>query len=45
MAPSAAALASWLPEDCRLTAADTLVAGRRVAQEWVGYRYLQQNDD
>ncbi|MEV8443400.1 Wadjet anti-phage system protein JetD domain-containing protein [Actinosynnema sp. NPDC051121] len=45
MTPSgAAALASWLPEDCRL-AADTLVAGRRIAQEWVGYRYLQQNDD
>ncbi|MEJ2852440.1 MULTISPECIES: hypothetical protein [unclassified Saccharothrix] len=45
MTPSAAALASWLPEDCRRAAADTLVAGRRIAQEWVGYRYLQQNDD
>lgn len=36
----AAALAGWLPEDLRERATRLLVRGRRLAQEWVGYRLL-----
>ncbi|GGN51708.1 hypothetical protein FHR83_009348 [Actinoplanes campanulatus] len=36
----AQALAAWLPEEHRDAAAELLMQGRRMAQEWVGYRHL-----
>lgn len=42
-ADEAAQLACWLPEPLRGGTADLLVMGRRLAQEWVGYRYLVRN--
>ncbi|MFG3709305.1 hypothetical protein [Micromonospora sp. NPDC047730] len=38
----AADLVDWLPPSLRRTAAQLLVNGRRIAQEWVGYRHLIQ---
>jgi len=39
----ASELAGWLPDEHRATAARLLAQGRRIAQEWVGYRYLSRN--
>jgi hypothetical protein len=36
-------LAEWLPECCRADAISLLRKGNRLAQEWVGYRYLKRN--
>jgi hypothetical protein len=36
----AAALVSWLDPEHQAAAAELLVTGRRIAQEWVGYRHL-----
>ncbi|MFJ4950754.1 hypothetical protein [Streptomyces sp. NPDC088760] len=44
-AQQAADFTTWLPEPLRLQAADVLTRGRRLAQEWVGYRYLSRTDD
>ncbi len=41
----AAVLASWLPEPHRDHAIQLLVEGERLAQEWVGFRYLHQSAD
>ncbi|MGW3955674.1 Wadjet anti-phage system protein JetD domain-containing protein [Streptomyces sp. NPDC004752] len=42
-AAEAAELASWLPAQHRADTMNLLVEGRRLAQEWVGYRYLTRN--
>lgn len=42
-AGEARALAAWMPAAHQAQAASLLVAGQRVAQEWVGYRYLTRN--
>lgn len=39
----AAALVAWLDPPLRPAAARLLVDGRRIAQEWVGYRHLSQS--
>lgn len=44
-ATEAAELASWLPAQHRTDTMNLLVEGRRLAQEWVGYRYLTRNTD
>lgn len=41
----AADLASWLPPHLRGAAADLLVGGLRLAQEWVNYRHLTRSTD
>ncbi|MFF5455177.1 Wadjet anti-phage system protein JetD domain-containing protein [Streptomyces sp. NPDC012950] len=38
-------LTDWLPGPLRPKAARLLRQGRRLAQEWVGYRYLSRTDD
>lgn len=38
----AGALATWLPQQHRAKGAALLTAGQRLAQEWVGYRYLSR---
>lgn len=38
-------LAKWLPAQCRGSAAQLLLEGNRLAQEWVSYRYLRQSTD
>ncbi|MYT32053.1 hypothetical protein GTY73_25300 [Streptomyces sp. SID8354] len=42
-AGEAAALADWLPWQHRAKAVGVLTAGQRLAQEWVGYRYLKRD--
>ncbi|MEU6242781.1 Wadjet anti-phage system protein JetD domain-containing protein [Streptomyces sp. NPDC047024] len=37
-------LTAWLPEPLRPKAADVITRGRRLAQEWVGYRHLSRTD-
>ncbi|MFE1100314.1 Wadjet anti-phage system protein JetD domain-containing protein [Nocardiopsis alba] len=44
-AMEAAQLASWLPMQHRADTVNLLVEGKRLAQEWVGYRYLKRNTD
>ncbi|MFD3412916.1 hypothetical protein [Streptomyces cyaneofuscatus] len=42
-AGEARALVEWMPAAHRGRAVGLLVAGQRLAQEWVGYRYLTRN--
>ncbi|MFI9100523.1 Wadjet anti-phage system protein JetD domain-containing protein [Streptomyces fildesensis] len=42
-AGEACALAEWMPRAYRARAVGLLVAGQRLAQEWVGYRYLTRD--
>lgn len=42
-AAEAAQLASWLPAQHRADTVGLLMGGKRLAQEWVGYRYLIRN--
>jgi hypothetical protein len=44
-ATEATQLASWLPAKHRADTVGLLMEGKRLAQEWVGYRYLQRNTD
>lgn len=44
-AAEASELANWLPAQHRTATMNLLVEGRRLAQEWVGYRYLTRNTD
>ncbi|WP_223830650.1 Wadjet anti-phage system protein JetD domain-containing protein [Nocardiopsis quinghaiensis] len=44
-AAEAAQLANWLPAQHRTDTVNLLMEGRRLAQEWVGYRYLKRNTD
>ncbi|BBC33941.1 Wadjet anti-phage system protein JetD domain-containing protein [Streptomyces graminofaciens] len=44
-AAEAAQLANWLPEQLRADTVGLLMEGKRLAQEWVGYRYLKRNTD
>ncbi|MEU9730607.1 Wadjet anti-phage system protein JetD domain-containing protein [Streptomyces sp. NPDC048002] len=44
-AAEAAQLANWLPEQLRADTVGLLMEGKRLAQEWVGYRYLRRNTD
>ncbi|MFJ4618725.1 hypothetical protein [Streptomyces sp. NPDC088812] len=44
-AAEATQLASWLPAQHRADTVGLLMEGKRLAQEWVGYRYLQRNTD
>ena len=42
-AGEASALAEWMPGPYRAKTVGLLVAGQRLAQEWVGYRYLTRD--
>ncbi|WP_081643047.1 Wadjet anti-phage system protein JetD domain-containing protein [Nocardiopsis sp. CNS-639] len=44
-AAEAVRLANWLPTQHRADTVDLLMEGKRIAQEWVGYRYLKRNMD
>ncbi|MFD6152480.1 Wadjet anti-phage system protein JetD domain-containing protein [Streptomyces sp. NPDC060243] len=44
-AAEATQLANWLPPQHRADTVDLLMEGKRLAQEWVGYRYLTRNTD